>query len=386
MSIKVMTHNPAPTVADRAPDAGRDAAASGSGGGFQDTMAKVQTADRTGAGRLPSVPLPMHKPAVPLVLDNGQSAPPVPEQKPIQLANGQSVPPVPEHKPVALANGQSTPPVPGQKPVMLANGQNIPGAPGRKPDVPPVSVAQQDAERITLASRQVAGLSGHSFAAILAQATQESGLNPGVKNTTSTAAGPFQFLERTWLGLFQRYGAAYGQGELASKIAVRNGIPRVDDPAVRKEILDLRHDVDLSAGMAARYLSEGRERLSRNLKRPVTETESRIAYVMGVGGAAQLLRAAQSSPNAVAAELLPKAAEANRGLFYDRSTGRALTAAETVSRLSRRMESDHSEIFSAITRAEAQRQRLDGTPSPLGAFQAAQAGEGTGAGGGGALA
>lgn len=391
MSIKVMTYNPAPTAADRPPEAARDATASGGSGEFQDTMNRVQTA-RSNAGRLPSVPLPMRKPTVPLVLDNGQSAPPLPDPKPVQLANGQSTPPVPGEKPMVLANGQATPPVPGQKPG-LSDGQDGSDAqaiaavmPGRKPAVPPISTAQADADRITLASRQVAGLSGHSFAAILAQATQESGLNPGMKNTASTAAGPFQFLERTWLGLFQRYGAAYGQSELASKISVKNGIPRVDDPAVRKQILDLRHDVDLSAGMAARYLSEGRERLSRNLKRPVTETESRIAYVLGVGGAAQLLRAAQSSPNAVAAELLPKAAEANRGLFYDRASGRALTAAETVSRLARRMDSDHSDMFSAISRADEQRQRLDGTPSPFAAFQSAQAGDETGAGGGDALA
>lgn len=385
MSIKVMTYHPASTVADRPPDAAREAPASGSGE-FQDTMARVRTAAQANAGRQPTVPLPMNKPPVPLVLDNGQTAPPVPEEKPVLLANGQSMPPVPGEKPTQLANGQSMPPVPDQKPVLLANGQDTPVVPGRKPDVPPISTAQKDADRIALASRQVAGLSGHSFAAILAQATQESGLNPGMKNSASTAAGPFQFLERTWLGLFQRYGAAYGQADLASKISVKNGIPRVDDPAVRKQILDLRHDVDLSAGMAARYLAEGRERLSRNLKRPVTETESRIAYVLGVGGAAQLIRASQASPNAVAAELLPKAAAANRGLFYDRGSGRALTAAETVSRLSRRMSNDHSEMFSAISRADEQRQRLDGAPSPLGAFQSAQAGGVAGADGGEALA
>lgn len=262
--------------------------------------------------------------------------------------------------------------------MLLADGTRVP-LPGRKPGVPEAALpaalpgADTAAGRILLASQQVAGLSGHSFTAILAQATQESGLNPAARNSSSSAAGPFQFLERTWLDLFRRHGAAYGQGELAGAIESRNGIPSVRDPATRRRILDLRHDVDLSAGMAARYLGEGRERLERRLNRPVTEAESRIAYVMGAGGAAKLIRAAERTPQASAAELLPAAAKANHNLFHDRATGRALTAAETVGRLTRRMEIDQKALFERIAQAAEPRQRLDGGPSPLGAFRSAGA-------------
>lgn len=299
-----------------------------------------------------------------------------------------AVVPLPERKPAALGGDSDSTGfgttlaevqerlLPGRKPTPPE-----PILPGRKPDAPVQTIADgilpgvkpqapaTTADRIKLASRQVANLSGHSFAAILSQATQESNLDASSRSRTSSAAGPFQFLERTWLGLVKRYGSAYGLGELADQIDNKNGLASCKNPEVRKKILDLRYDVDLSAGMAARYLAEGRERLSRNLGRPVSESESRIAYVMGVGGAAKLLRAAQSGDETPAADLLPAAAKANGPLFYDRSSGRALSATETVSRLTRHMETSQRELFAAIDRAAEKPVVLDGAPSPLSSFQ-----------------
>ena len=327
----------------------------------------------------PLAPIPERKPDVPASPSATGAAPGGSFQS--ALADAQ---PVPRGRP---ANGQKMPPLPATKPeapIQLADGTRVP-FPARKPEAAATAVAQSTvigaalanspaAGQVVLAAQQVAGLSGHSFTAILAQATQESGLDPAARNRSSSAAGPFQFLERSWLDLFRRHGAAYGQGELASAIQSRNGIPSVKDPAVRRQILALRHDVDLSAGMAARYLSEGRDRLEERLKRPVSETESRIAYVLGVGGAAKLIRAAESSPRAAAAELLPSAARSNRGLFYDRASGRELTASETVARLTRRMDTDQKEMFERIAQAAEPRVRLDGGPSPLSSFQSAALG------------
>lgn len=340
---------------------GAPVGASAGGSSFRETLAQAQP--------LAGKPVPVGR------LSNGQKAPPVPGEKPeppMLLADGTRVPlPVrkPEAKDTAVAAKAS------------GNAASIVASAVANASADPAS-ANPAARRVVLAAQQVAGLSGHSYAAILAQATQESGLNPAARNRTSSAAGPFQFLERTWLDLFRRHGAAYGHGELASAIESRNGIPSVKDPAARQKILDLRHDVDVSAGMAARYLAEGRERLSQRLHRPVSETESRIAYVMGVGGAAKLIRAAESSPSALAADVLPSAAKANRNLFYDRASGRALTASETVGRLTRRMESDQKEMFALMARAAEPPQRLDGGTSPLGAFQAAALGDTVGDGAG----
>lgn len=362
---------------------------------FRDTL--VQTT-RTGSKPLPvgrpangqvnggqkTPPLPTAKPPAPILLGDGTQVP-LPAAKPvtpIRLADGKTVP-VPATKPeapVLLASdpaaGETAPPrapLPGLKPAVPAQAP----APTPTPSSAKVAetvkaVAAEDpaATRVLVASQQVAGLSGHSFTAILAQATQESGLDSAAKNSRSSAAGPFQFLESTWLDLFRRHGAAYGQGELASHIQVRNGVSSVKDPAIRRQILELRHDVDLSAGMAARYLAEGREALEKRLGRTASESESRMAYVLGSGGAAKLIRAAESTPGAVAADLLPSAAKANHNLFHDRSTGRALSAAETVSRLTRRMEIDQREMFAAIGKAVDQPRRLEeGGASPLNPYQ-----------------
>ncbi|WP_051340805.1 hypothetical protein [Azospirillum halopraeferens] len=338
----------------------------------------------------PVAPVPERKPEPPplpqaaaaesgfrAVLADSRKAPPPPARKPEPPASPvPSSPPLPGTKPVAslfLANtaGAGTPPLPGRKPE-TAPALAFAPLPEAKPAVPPPP-GETAAARLALASRQVSGLSGHSPAAILAQASQESGLNPAARSRTSSAAGAFQFLERTWLDLIRRHGSAYGLGDLARQIENRNGLPVVKDAAARKRILELRHDIDLAAGMAARYLAEGRERLTARLKRPVSETESRIAYVMGVAGAAKLIRAAETTPGARAAELLPAAAKANHNLFYDRASGRALSASETIGRLAHRMDTEQRALFAAMDRAAEGRTVLDGGPSPMGSFRAVSA-------------
>ncbi|HSK38864.1 MAG TPA: lytic transglycosylase domain-containing protein [Arenibaculum sp.] len=271
-------------------------------------------------------------------------------------------PPLPGRKPMAAA--VPVPPAPGRKPAIPVQQAGLATAPlpGRKPEAP--EAPPSDAERLGEAIRSVAGLSGHSFSTLLAQATQESGLDLKAKSRTSSAAGPFQFIERTWLDMIRRHGAAYGIGDLARAVLVRDGAPTVRDPDLRRRILDLREDPHLSAGMAARYLAEGREALSRKLKRPVSEIESRIAYVMGVGGAAKLLNAAKRTPDTPARDLLPHAARANRPLFHD-ETGRVLGAGEMVARLTRRMEADELRLGSLPDAAPHRHDGLPGVPAAL---------------------
>jgi hypothetical protein len=265
-------------------------------------------------------PLPGHKPAIPA---------------PTRSAAAQPRTPLPERKPdpsVVIAAGT---PLPGRKPAAQAAIASTADSKAAAVPTGPAAAAAQVGEAI----RAVAGLSGHSFSTLLAQASQESGLDPKARSRTSSAAGPFQFVERTWLDMVRRHGASYGLGDLASGISVKDGVPVVKDAALKRRILDLREDPHISAGMAARHLAEGREALSKRLKRPVTEIESRIAYVMGVGGATRLLQAAVKSPDMPARDLLPQAARANRPLFHDES-GRALGVRDMIARLSQRMQSD----------------------------------------------
>jgi hypothetical protein len=191
------------------------------------------------------------------------------------------------------------------------------------PNIPPVYVE---------AARSASALAGTSFSGVLSQVSQESTFKADAKNRTSSAVGPAQFLETTWLDMVRRHGAAYGLGDLAAQIHVKGGKPVVANAAVRAHILELRKDPHLSAGMAARYLDEVGATLAKSMGRPVSVVETRMAYLFGPYGAAKLLKTAAATPHAVAVDILPNAARANPRLFKD-AHGAALPAGTMVAQL-----------------------------------------------------
>ncbi|MEI6560072.1 MAG: lytic transglycosylase domain-containing protein [Rhodospirillaceae bacterium] len=234
--------------------------------------------------------------------------------------------------------------------------------PGRKPPVPPSqakaqALAQgqsQSARAPTIAeftesARSAARIANVSFADVMAKAAQESNFNVNSRTSSSSAAGPFQFIEQTWLDMLKRHGAAYGLGKEVAQIKTHNGVASVADPALRKQLLDLRKDVSLSSGMAARYLDESGKDLARALHRKPTETESRMAYFLGPGGAAKLIRAAQSNPDGPSDAVLPQAAAANRSLFY--GANGALSNRQAVTKITQFV-SRHLKDFAALGKEE----------------------------------
>ena len=60
----------------------------------------------------------------------------------------------------------------------------------------------------------------------------------------------------------------------------------------------------------------------------VGATELYLAHFLGAGGAASFLNARDENPLTPAADLYPKAARANRGVFYDPKTGKARSLAQ----------------------------------------------------------
>jgi hypothetical protein len=182
------------------------------------------------------------------------------------------------------------------------------------------------------AARSASALAGTSFSGVLSQVSQESTFNANAKNRTSTAVGPAQFLETTWLDMMRRHGAAYGLGDLANQIHVKGGKLVVANAKLRHQILELRKDPHLSAGMAARYLEEVGTKLEKSLGRPISVEEQRMAYLFGPYGAAKLLKTAAANPQAKAVDILPNAARANPRLFKDPS-GVSLPAGTMVARL-----------------------------------------------------
>ncbi|HWA22525.1 MAG TPA: transglycosylase SLT domain-containing protein [Caulobacterales bacterium] len=157
---------------------------------------------------------------------------------------------------------------------------------------------------------------GVDFGALLETAKRESGLDRNAQAKTSSAAGLFQFIESTWLDLVDKYGAKYGLAPAA-------------DAAGRKKLLDLRYDPELAAQMAGELTRENGATLEAKLGRAAQPGELYAAHVLGVEGAAKLI---QAPPEAHAADLFPKAAAANRGLFYSKD-GVPVSAAALLARL-----------------------------------------------------
>jgi hypothetical protein len=190
------------------------------------------------------------------------------------------------------------------------------------------------ATKVTNAIREAARLTGAGFDYLLKTATRESNLDPTIKSPTSSATGLFQFIDQTWLETLKNEGPALGYGKYADAIVQSSsGRYIVPDPAMHREIMALRKDPTANAVMAGAFTNRNAEILSTRLNRDPTEGELYMAHFLGPAGAARFISAAESTPNARAADLFPKAASANRSIFYDRSTGQSRSVSEVYANL-----------------------------------------------------
>ena len=172
---------------------------------------------------------------------------------------------------------------------------------------------------VTGAIRQAAQRTGANFNYLLATARVESNLNPAARASSSSAGGLFQFLEQTWLGTLKHAGPALGFGRYADAISVNSsGRFEVQDSNLRQQILNLRSDPNANALMAGVFTKWNGDWLSAKLGRPPTEGELYLAHFLGAVGASKLIALAKSSPQANAADVFPRAAGANRPIFYDK--------------------------------------------------------------------
>ena len=189
------------------------------------------------------------------------------------------------------------------------------------------------ATKVTNAIREAARLTGAGFDYLLKTATRESNLDPTIKSPTSSATGLFQFIDQTWLETLKNEGPALGYGKYADAIVQSSsGRYIVPDPAMHREIMALRKDPTANAVMAGAFTNRNAEILSTRLNRDPTEGELYMAHFLGPAGAARFISAAESTPNSRAADLFPKAASANRSIFYDRS-GQARSVSEVYANL-----------------------------------------------------
>ena len=165
------------------------------------------------------------------------------------------------------------------------------------------------------AIRQASEKTGVSFEYLYQTARRESAFDAEATAPTSSAAGLFQFIEQTWLGAVKTYGARHG---LASESAAirrdTDGKFITDSAQSRRAILDLRFDADKASALAAELAGENKRGLEARLGRAVSGADLYAAHFLGLGGAVKLLSAAN---DAVASEIFPQAAAANRNVFYE---------------------------------------------------------------------
>jgi hypothetical protein len=170
---------------------------------------------------------------------------------------------------------------------------------------------------VIAALHQASAETGSNFDYLLGTAMRESSLKPQAKSSTSSAAGLFQFVDQTWLGLVKQHGAKYGLGSFAGAIQQNSdGRYEADNAADRQAILALRNDPKVSALMEGEYANETRASLESSLGRGVCNGELYAAHFLGPEAACKLIKMSENQPAASAANAFPAAASANKSVFF----------------------------------------------------------------------
>jgi hypothetical protein len=215
----------------------------------------------------------------------------------------------------------------------------------------PIKVRRHLAETIVRASRVV----GADPTLLMAVADKESSFATEVTAKTSSATGLFQFIESTWLGILAEFGKKHGFEREAQMIVRVDNRWTVPNPVERNQILDMRRDPYLAALMAGEMLRRDTLRIERRLGRHLSGGEIYLVHFLGPEGAQTFIDQVEGNPNLVAAELLPKPAEANKSIFFDRDGGK------TVSEVHRQFE---QMISTRLNRYQEVR-RLGGALTPI---------------------
>jgi hypothetical protein len=190
--------------------------------------------------------------------------------------------------------------------------------------------------------RQASEATSADFGLLMAQAQRESGFRADAKSSTSSATGLFQFVDSTWLDMVHRFGDKYGVGDLAQQISeTSNGKLAVANANTKQKILDLRQDPAISSLLAAEYAKQNQTEMEQSLGRPLSRGDVYMAHFLGAGGATQFLKALDSKGDMPAAKLLPDAAAANPGIFYD-AAGHAKSVRDIYQSVASKIEKDAS--------------------------------------------
>ncbi|MEC7703277.1 MAG: hypothetical protein VYC19_11035 [Pseudomonadota bacterium] len=202
------------------------------------------------------------------------------------------------------------------------------------------SLSRRAGAEVNNAVRVASNATGVDFAYLLEQAAVESSFDTDAAAKTSSARGLFQFIESTWLNTVREHGEKYGLAKEAAAINEKGG---VDDADTRRAILDLRNDPKIASLMAAELAADNKVYLEKHYDGEIGSTELYMAHFLGAGNAAAFLNAAKDTPYAAAADIFPKAAMANRNVFYDKQSGTPKSVAEVYSYFDEKFSADDIE-------------------------------------------
>ncbi len=190
------------------------------------------------------------------------------------------------------------------------------------------ATATSNRSAVLSALQDAAQATGADFHYLLGTAMRESSLKPSAQAGTSSAAGLFQFVEQTWLGVVKTYGAKHGLSSFANAITQgSDGRFHTSNSADRSAILALRKDPKVASLMEGEFAQATRATLQDNLGRDVCGGELYAAHFLGPDAACRLIRMNDSQPSAKAANAFPAAADANRNVFFH-ANGTAKTVRE----------------------------------------------------------
>lgn len=194
---------------------------------------------------------------------------------------------------------------------------------------------------IVAAVQEASSRTGVDFSYLLEKAAVESGYHADAKASTSSATGLYQFIDQTWLNVLQAHGSELGLGKYADAIQKRSdGTAFVADPAMRRQILDLRKDPKVSALVAAEFTRDNKSYLEQAVGGPIGSTDLYLAHFLGAAGAARFISAMRRDPMQPAAPILGEAAQANRSVFYARGTSQALSLGQVYDRFAAKFGGD----------------------------------------------
>lgn len=171
--------------------------------------------------------------------------------------------------------------------------------------------------QVALALSMASSTTGADYDYLLKTAQRESGFQAEAKAPTSSATGLFQFIEETWIRTVKEEGDQYGLGEYTKLIAkTDSGRYYVPDANDRERILALRKDPHIAAMMAGAFARRNERLLTAAIGREPTSGELYIAHFLGAQDAARLILIRDRQQALSAPDLFPKAANANRTIFY----------------------------------------------------------------------